>query len=55
MNTMSEYERYVRRHFSRVYHRAHALLGDEEEAAVAAQAICLADFFREDEDESFAA
>ena len=47
---MSDYERYVRIHFSRLFRKAHDLLGDEEKAALAAQAICLADYCRQQED-----
>lgn len=41
---MSEYERFFRRRFSRLYQIACEALGDEEAAALAAQALCLDEF-----------
>lgn len=41
---MSEYERFFRRRFSRLYQVACEALGDEEAAALAAQALCLEEF-----------
>jgi len=41
---MSEYERFFRRRFSSLYRVAREALGDDEAAALAAQALCLEEF-----------
>lgn len=41
---MSEYERFFRGRFSTVYRIAREALGDDDAAALAAQALCLEEF-----------
>ncbi len=48
---MQRYEQFVRTHLGALYREARAVLGDEEEAAVAAQFLCLLAFRHQEEEE----
>ena len=48
---MSRYERFVRTHLNDLYLRAHEALGNEDDAALAAQFLCLEAFRRMEAEE----